>query len=58
MLPDEEEPIVVYGSGPSCESCAEALEALESLGYENVTWFRGGKEAWERAGHPMEGEEA
>lgn len=57
VLPDPEEPIVLYGTDPEYEPCGAALDTLESLGYENVTWFRGGKAAWERAGYPLEGEE-
>ena len=58
VLPEVEESIVVYGSDAGCPSCADALETLESLGYENVTWFRRGKEGWERAGYAMEGDDA
>ena len=57
MLPDAEESIVVYGSGDDCPACADTVDTLESLGYENVTWFRAGKEEWKRAGYPVEGED-
>lgn len=56
VLPDKEESIVVYGADESCAACATIADALESMGYDDVTWFRGGKAAWKRAGHAFEGE--
>lgn len=57
VLPRKGESIVVYGSDSECASCAEAVETLEALGYEDVTWFRAGKRGWEEGGYSMEGEE-
>ncbi|MBW3660271.1 MAG: hypothetical protein KY397_01385 [Gemmatimonadetes bacterium] len=56
VLPDKKESIVVYGSDESCPGCAAAVDALEALGYEDVTWFRAGKREWKREGYMIEAE--
>lgn len=56
VLPNKAESIVVYGSDATCPSCAEAVETLEALGYQDLTWFRAGKRGWEERGYSMEGE--
>ncbi len=43
-------PLVFYCGGPQCwMSYNAALRAIR-LGYRNVLWYRGGLEAWQRAG--------
>ena len=45
-----ETPLVFYCGGPQCwMSYNAALRAIQ-LGYRNVLWYRGGLEAWQRAG--------
>ena len=55
---DPAEEIVVYCSGPTCVASATAYWFLQSHGYENVSRFAGGLEAWVEAGYPLEGEQA
>jgi PQQ-dependent catabolism-associated CXXCW motif protein len=46
-------PLVFYCGGPQCwMSYNAALRAIK-LGYKNVLWYRGGLEAWQRAGQPL-----
>lgn len=45
--------IVTYCQGAQCwGSYNAALRAIQ-LGYQNVHWYRGGIEAWQRAGLPL-----
>lgn len=47
-------PLVFYCGGPQCwMSYNAALRAIQ-LGYRNVLWYRGGMEAWQRAGQPFQ----
>jgi PQQ-dependent catabolism-associated CXXCW motif protein len=47
-------PLVFYCGGPQCwMSYNAALRAIR-LGYRNVLWYRGGMEAWQRAGQQFE----
>jgi rhodanese-related sulfurtransferase len=50
VLPDKSAPIVVYCASSSCQNSELAQRKLQSLGYQNVRVFRGGKAAWEQAG--------
>ena len=46
-------PLVFYCQGPECwMSYNAALRAIH-LGYRNVMWYRGGLEAWQKAGLPV-----
>jgi rhodanese-related sulfurtransferase len=46
----KDEPIIVMGSGTyGCRS-EDAVSALVGDGYTHVGWYRGGEEAWARAG--------
>ena len=46
---DKSKPIVFYCHGPKCWLSYNAtLHALE-LGYSNVMWYRGGRDAWKEA---------
>src|SRR5262245_3880677 len=47
--------IVVYCSGPTCDSSLLTAERLAALGYRNLLHYSGGKEDWVRAGLPLEG---
>ena len=47
--------LVFYCGGPQCwMSYNAALRAIQ-LGYPNVMWYRGGMEAWQRAGQALSG---
>lgn len=47
-------PMVFYCQGPQCwMSYNAALRAIK-LGYRNVLWYRGGTEAWQRAGQNLQ----
>jgi len=53
LMPDKDTEIVVYCSGPSCQNSHVAQRKLQSMGYERVRVFSGGKSAWTEAGHPL-----
>lgn len=53
LIPNKQTPVVVYCSGPECESSLKAARALRELGYENVRHYQGGKAEWKKAGYPM-----
>jgi rhodanese-related sulfurtransferase len=46
--------IVVYCSDTHCTASEIAAQKLTSAGYSNVYHFKGGKEAWQRAGLPLD----
>ena len=46
-------PVVVYCAGTHCPSSREAAEAMTSLGYTNVTAFKGGIQDWKERGHSV-----
>jgi len=52
---DPEQEIVVYCADSSCRASGIAAEKLESMGFENVRHYEGGKKAWTDAGYPLEG---
>jgi rhodanese-related sulfurtransferase len=45
-------PLVFYCQGPQCWMSYNAALRAINLGYQNVLWYRGGIEAWQRAGQP------
>lgn len=53
LIPSKETPVVVYCSGPECESSLKAARALREMGYQNVRRFEGGKAEWKQAGYPL-----
>jgi len=55
-IPNKQVPMVVYGAGPNSQDTATAIEKLNRVGYENVTFLEGGIEAWCEAGYDLEGE--
>lgn len=47
-------PLVFYCASTQCwMSYNAALRAIQ-LGYRQVLWYRGGLQAWQRAGHPVQ----
>ena len=54
-LRDAEAEIVVYCSGPTCDSSTDTGRRLSALGYRNVRHYVGGKRDWVEAGLPLEG---
>ena len=55
VLPDKRAEIIVYCMNEECESSREEARELEEMGYANVLHYAGGKQAWIRAGLPVEG---
>lgn len=47
---DRQAPLVFYCAGPQCWMSYNAALRAVQLGYRNVLWYRGGTEAWARAG--------
>lgn len=58
LVPNKDEPIVVYCANADCDASPKAAETLEEMGYTNVTDFEDGYAGWRQAGHPLVGEEA
>jgi rhodanese-related sulfurtransferase len=54
-VPDLDTPIVVYCTGPDCDSSVLVGERLVELGYRSVVHYRDGKSGWAAAGLPLEG---
>lgn len=48
-------PLVLYCQGPQCWMSYNAAVRAIALGYRNVLWYRGGLEAWAKAGQPFAG---
>jgi rhodanese-related sulfurtransferase len=46
--------IVVYCSGPDCDSSTETAELLVRLGFTNVLHYPGGKNEWRKFDLPLE----
>ncbi|MBA3776644.1 MAG: hypothetical protein H0X11_09420 [Betaproteobacteria bacterium] len=46
-------PLVFYCGGPLCWMSYNAAARAIRLGYRNVLWYRGGTEAWQRAGQQL-----
>ena len=58
VLPDKGAEIIVYCMNAECEASREESRELEEMGYTNVLHFAEGKQAWMRAGLPVEGKHA
>jgi len=54
QLPDRDEEVVVYCSGPACHASVHAARHLEQLGYRRVRHYPGGKEEWRSSGYAIE----
>jgi PQQ-dependent catabolism-associated CXXCW motif protein len=52
---DKNAPIVTYCANPECWMSYNAALRAINAGYTNVNWYRGGLEAWQRAGQPLSG---
>lgn len=46
--------IVVYCRNPDCMASPNAAKKLDTLGFENVLDYEGGKADWKAAGYPTE----
>jgi polyisoprenoid-binding protein YceI len=55
LVPDKEEPIVVYGAGEGSLDVSAAAEKLRAAGYTRVQTFDGGLAEWKTAGLSLEG---
>ena len=56
VAPDKKAPIAVYGASNRSRDASMALDKLDRAGYENVSFLKGGIEAWYDAGFDLEGE--
>jgi rhodanese-related sulfurtransferase len=54
-IPNLQTEIVVYCSGPTCESSGIVADRLVELGYRNVRHYQEGKSDWVAAGLPLVG---
>src|SRR5215207_6294146 len=54
LLPDKDAEIVVYCMNRECSSSGEEARELEEMGYTRVLHYAAGKQAWIRAGLPVE----
>jgi rhodanese-related sulfurtransferase len=57
LVPNTDEPIVVYCANADCNASAAAARQLEEMGYTNVSDFEDGYAGWRRAGYPLTGDE-
>ncbi len=55
VLPDKNMALVIYCMSTECVASGEEARELEALGYTNVRHFAEGKQAWIKAGLPVEG---
>ena len=51
----EEQPIITYCSGPTCDEALLLGLFLRDQGYTNVAVYVAGFEEWDALGHPVEG---
>jgi rhodanese-related sulfurtransferase len=58
LVPNKDEPIVVYCANADCTASPTLARTLEEMGYTNVADFEDGYAGWRRAGHPLVGTEA
>jgi rhodanese-related sulfurtransferase len=58
LVPNKDEPIVVYCANADCEASPKAAQRLEEMGYTNVSDFEDGYAGWRQAGHPLVGNNA
>ena len=58
LVPNTDEPIVVYCANADCTASPKAVRQLEEMGYTNVADFEAGYAGWRRAGYPLVGDEA
>jgi rhodanese-related sulfurtransferase len=53
LLADKAAEVVVYCASATCQNSDLAERKLRALGYQNVRVYKGGKAAWQDAGHPL-----
>jgi rhodanese-related sulfurtransferase len=53
-IPDRDAEVVVYCSGPTCDSSLDTGTRLTELGYRNIRHYVGGKRDWIKAGLPLD----
>lgn len=58
LVPNTDDPIVVYCANADCDASPRAAQALEEMGYTNVIDFEDGYAGWRRAGYPLVGDAA
>ena len=54
LLPDKDQPVVVYCSNRPCQNSVIAAQRLVELGYTQVYDYAEGKQDWIEAGLPVE----
>ena len=50
---DKTKPVVVFCESSTCWLSINAILRIQSLGYSNIWWYRGGTLAWKEAGLPF-----
>jgi rhodanese-related sulfurtransferase len=50
----QDQEIVVYCADENCQASPKAAQKLESLGFNNIKDYEGGKKDWMDAGYPIE----
>jgi rhodanese-related sulfurtransferase len=58
IVPDTDQPIVVYCANEDCDASPEAARRLQEMGYTNVWDFEAGYAGWREAGFTLTGTEA
>jgi len=58
LVPNKDDPIVVYCANADCTASPTAAEKLEEMGYTDVVDFEDGYAGWRQAGYPLVGTEA
>ncbi|HRE84607.1 MAG TPA: rhodanese-like domain-containing protein [Opitutaceae bacterium] len=53
LLPDLQANIVVYCASATCTNSDQVAVQLHSLGYTDVSVFKGGKAEWEASGYSL-----
>lgn len=53
--PDLAQPVVFYCAHSECWQSVNAAMRAQRIGYTQVLWYRGGAQAWKRAGLPLTG---
>lgn len=54
IVPDKDQPVVVYCRDTECDASPRAAEHMEELGYTEVLDYEEGKVGWKEAGLPLE----
>lgn len=54
VIPSKSTPVVFYCNGVKCGRSVKSSKLAVKEGYTNVYWFRGGWDAWDKAGYPVE----